>query len=459
MANNVLNSVSAVAANDVWAVGYSGSVPGQQTLIMRWNGREWNLVPGANPRKNSALNSVASISAKDVWAVGQGYEASSTDAKALIEHWDGTGWTVSAGPTNSNTGSSLRAIAATSVNDIWAVGSYTSSTAPYYHTLTLHWDGAGWQRAASPDRGTQESILYGVSGSRSDNVWAIGYYQDGAANPPQPLIERWNGSTWSVDHASIFGAGGGYLYAVSSLPSGSVWAAGQYGLTRSGAPQTLALHHMEVPCASPTPTGTAVVSATATYTPAASTATRTSTPCAMNFSDVPPDSTFYIYIRYLYCAGVISGYSDGTFRPGNTTTRGQLTKIVVLARGWTIECPSAGHFSDVPVGSVFYCFIETAYGHGIISGYSDGTFRPGNNVTRAQLTKIVVIAMNWTILCPATGHFSDVGVNDPFYCFIETAYGHGIISGYNDGTFRPGNSATRAQISKIVYLAVTQYRS
>ena len=204
-----------------------------------------------------------------------------------------------------------------------------------------------------------------------------------------------------------------------------------------------------------TPTGptNTPVPPTSTNTPGAGTSTVT--PCAVNFVDVPPSDPFYTYIHYLYCAGVISGYNDGTFRPGNPTTRGQLTKIVVLARGWSVQCPSTGHFSDVLPGSVFYCFVETAYSRGIISGYNDGTFRPGNNVTRAQLTKIVVIAMNWTIQCPATGHFSDVTVNDPFYCFIETAYGHGIISGYNDGTFRPGNSATRAQISKIVYLAVT----
>ncbi len=204
-----------------------------------------------------------------------------------------------------------------------------------------------------------------------------------------------------------------------------------------------------------TPTGPTNTPAPPTSTNTPGVATATATPCAVNFSDVPPSDPFYTYIRYLYCAGVISGYNDGTFRPGNPTTRGQLTKIVVLARGWSVECPVTGHFSDVPVGSVFYCFVETAYGHGIISGYNDGTFRPGNNVTRAQLTKIVVIAMNWTILCPALGHFSDVTVNDPFYCFIETAYAHGIISGYDDGTFRPGNSATRAQICKIVYLAVT----
>jgi hypothetical protein len=133
-----------------------------------------------------------------------------------------------------------------------------------------------------------------------------------------------------------------------------------------------------------------------------------------------------------------------------------LTKIVVLALGWSLnDCPSTGHFSDVPVDSAFFCFVEAAYSHNVISGYGDGTFRPNNNVTRGQLSKVVVLAMNWTDTCPSTGHFTDVPPGDPFFCFVETAFEHTVISGYSDGTFRPGNSATRGQIAKIVYEAIT----
>jgi hypothetical protein len=170
---------------------------------------------------------------------------------------------------------------------------------------------------------------------------------------------------------------------------------------------------------------------------------------------VQPTDYFYAAVRYLYCAGVISGYQDGLFRPFNNTTRGQLSKIIVLARGWTLECPATGHFSDVQPGSTFYCFVETAFAHQIISGYSDGTFKPGNNITRGQLSKVVVLAMGWTDACPASGHFSDVAPGSTFFCFVETAFARGVISGYADGTFQPGNNATRGQISKIVYVAVT----
>jgi nitrogen fixation protein len=176
----------------------------------------------------------------------------------------------------------------------------------------------------------------------------------------------------------------------------------------------------------------------------------------MTFSDVRLTDYFYGPVQQLFCRGVISGYTDNTFRPGNNTTRGQLSKIIVLAEGWTLDCPATPHFSDVPPNNPFFCYVETAYAHSIISGYADGTFRPGNNVTRAQLCKIVVLAEGWELQCPASGHFSDVQPTDPFYCYIETAYSHGVITGYGDGTFRPGNSATRGQICKIVYQAVMQ---
>ena len=87
-------------------------------------------------------------------------------------------------------------------------------------------------------------------------------------------------------------------------------------------------------------------------------------------------------------------------------------------------------------------------------------FRPGNNVTRGQLSKIVVLAEGWVLYMPPMPVFRDVPATDPFFAWIGTAYDVGIISGYSCGTdcleFRPGGSATRGQIAKIVYLAVTR---
>jgi len=164
---------------------------------------------------------------------------------------------------------------------------------------------------------------------------------------------------------------------------------------------------------------------------------------------------FYVPVRYLYCIGAISGYADGTFRPYSATTRSQLVKMVVLARGFPLVRPATPTFSDVPASQPFYPYIETAAQHGIISGYADGTFQPYGSVTRGQTCKVVVVAASWTLVTPATPTFSDVGPGNPYYTYVETAYRHNIIVGYSDGTFRWGNDATRGQLSKVVVLSVT----
>lgn len=138
------------------------------------------------------------------------------------------------------------------------------------------------------------------------------------------------------------------------------------------------------------------------------TPTLSPTACTVQFTDVQPTDYFYDAVRYLYCHGAVSGYSDGTFRPYNNTTRGQLSKIVTNGDGWTIDISNGPHFSDVPTTDPFYDYIETAYHRNIISGYNCGTncleFRPGNNATRGQISKIVYGAITSSSgLRPTTG--------------------------------------------------------
>ncbi|MGI8587109.1 MAG: S-layer homology domain-containing protein [Chloroflexia bacterium] len=83
-------------------------------------------------------------------------------------------------------------------------------------------------------------------------------------------------------------------------------------------------------------------------------------------------------------------------------TRGQLSKIVVIAAGWTVINPPNPTFSDVPPNSTFYSVIETAVCRGVISGYSDGTFRPNNNAIRGQIAKIVYLALTGSVVCRPT---------------------------------------------------------
>jgi hypothetical protein len=189
--------------------------------------------------------------------------------------------------------------------------------------------------------------------------------------------------------------------------------------------------------------------------------------CTIQFSDVPSNSTFYPYVHCLACQGIISGYSDGTFRPSNTLTRGQLSKIVSNSAGYD-ETYDTATFVDVPVGSTFHQFVERLYSRSIVSGYPCGGpgepcpgtyYRPNAETTRGQTSKIVAIAKG--LPAPPTGQqtFVDVPEGSTFWEWVEALATTGAIQGYPCGGpgepcpgtyFRPGYVVTRGQASKIV---------
>jgi hypothetical protein len=161
------------------------------------------------------------------------------------------------------------------------------------------------------------------------------------------------------------------------------------------------------------------------------------------------------------------------FRPNNSMTRGQVSKIVANAAGYS-NTPTGQTFEDVPPDSPFYAFIERMSTRNIISGYECGRpgeacvapnnrpyFRPNANVSRGQLTKIVSNARGYSE-APAGQTFEDVTPSNAFYLFVERLVSRGVMSGYqcggpgepcqagNRGYFRPGMDVTRGQASKIV---------
>ncbi len=203
------------------------------------------------------------------------------------------------------------------------------------------------------------------------------------------------------------------------------------------------------------------------------------------FTDVPANYWAVDYINRLAVRNIIGGAAqpDTTvnFNPGNTASRAQVAKIVVLAAGWTLLNPTNPTFTDVAPGSTFYKYVETAAANSVIAGYPCGGsgepcdpqnrhyFRPNNHVTRGQIAKMVSVSRGWSIITPATPTFEDVpfdGTQGSLYSYIETAASKGIISGYPCGGsgeqcdpqhrpyYRPGNSVTRAQLSKMISLAL-----
>lgn len=186
-----------------------------------------------------------------------------------------------------------------------------------------------------------------------------------------------------------------------------------------------------------------------------------------------PGSTFYTYIHCLACRGIINGYPDGTFKPENNVTRGQLSKIVSNSAGFS-DTPTGQQFQDVVSGSTFYDYIYRLAIRGYISGYPCGGpgepcgtgnlpyFRPNAFVTRGQISKIISNAAGFTDT--ASGQqFEDVLPGSTFYDFTYRLVSRGVMSGYPCGTapagpcvgpsnlpyFLPNANATRGQASKI----------
>jgi hypothetical protein len=166
------------------------------------------------------------------------------------------------------------------------------------------------------------------------------------------------------------------------------------------------------------------------------------------YLDLDPTYWAYEYISKLSEEGIISGYPDNTFRPANTITRAEFAKIIVLAASSQVPYTTQSSFSDVPNNHWALRYIEVAKERNIISGYPDGTFRPNNPITRAEIAKMAVVAGQFAIDKSGTP-FNDISGNWA-YDYIMTARNNHIISGYPDGAFRPDKNATRAEASKIV---------
>ena len=224
---NELHGVSALAENDVWAVGESTDTERvtSATLVEHWNGTQWSVIPSPNPSSTqNMLNAVAAVSTNDVWAVGFAALGSNP---ILIEHWDGTAWSVVPNPPSSSPITDLTALAVVSANDIWAVGIGTVNDDA--GTATLHWDGTAWSVVPSPNVGPEvNNSLFGVTAIASNDVWAVGTQQSTSMTKPHTLILHWDGSQWSIVPSPNFGGNtvGNHLAAASGISSNDVWAIG-----------------------------------------------------------------------------------------------------------------------------------------------------------------------------------------------------------------------------------------
>src|SRR5205807_2376610 len=150
--SNLLNGVAAVSSSDAWAVGYYGEYTVAQTLIEHWNGSAWIMFPSPNvDARTNVLNGVAAVSSSDAWAVGY-YFSNAFVYQTLIEHWDGSGWSAIPSPSVGIRDNVLYGVAVGSSSDVWAVGEYRDGSGEY-QTLIEHWNGSAWSVVPSPNVG------------------------------------------------------------------------------------------------------------------------------------------------------------------------------------------------------------------------------------------------------------------------------------------------------------------
>jgi hypothetical protein len=190
-----LEDVSCPAATACMAVGTNRAR--HQAVAERWDGVKWSVVSVPKPggATGTYFEDVACPSTTNCFAVGEAWWSNGTTTP-LIERWDGSGWSImTAGNPSGSAYTSLLGVSCTSTTNCFAVGQHSSGGTK---TLVERWNGSNWSVVSSPNApGSTGSILQAVSCVSSSDCTAVGFYDNASFNE-LTLIERWNGSTWTV---------------------------------------------------------------------------------------------------------------------------------------------------------------------------------------------------------------------------------------------------------------------
>ncbi|MDQ6693962.1 MAG: S-layer homology domain-containing protein [Chloroflexota bacterium] len=510
-----LTGLAAISANDVYAVGSGG--------ILHWDGAQWSLVHTGN------YSAVAALTSTDVWVWG------SDDVAVGPKHWDGTTWTRFPSPI-SNYNAHIYAITMGASNRAWATGEFPFNgtyNLPIYYWDGTSWintlcclSGQPQPSPLTPQGGGCEpySLNTGAMATGPDNVWMVGttgssypcstasptlvHCVDGTCQPSsgieanQSMSKAGPSDLWSVgtlisntSQIARYTSDGAWsaisspniaaLLGVSGSSPTDVWAVGAGGFLHYNGAQW-----------SSYPTSPAGLGATAVASISVQDAWAITGATILHydpaqFTDVPADNTFYANVRCLYCRGIVSGYACGGnnpqtgnpepcdsnsnpyFRYNNPITRGQITKLVSNAAGYTDD-PGTQQFQDIAPGSPFYTYVNRLIIHAVMGGYACGGagepcvgpgnlpyFRPGANALRGQLCKIASNAAGFSENHTEVG-FQDVPASSPFYQYIQRLVSRSVLGGYACGGageacvapgnlpyFRPGTLVSRGQSARI----------
>lgn len=182
--------------------------------------------------------------------------------------------------------------------------------------------------------------------------------------------------------------------------------------------------------------------------------TGSSTPSSP-FVDVSPSHWAYRYILWVRERGISTGYSDGTFKPDAFVTRQEMSAMLVRAiEGENFLYNSIPYFVDVNLQMWSFKYIQRLYELGLTRGCGVGYFCPYDYVTRAQMaTFLVRLLVGDNFQYSSDPYFADVSSTHWAFKYVQKARELGLITGYEDRTFRPDRYITRAEVSTLLYRA------
>jgi hypothetical protein len=223
------DAVTCTSSSECWAVGSYPNVGGSQTLIEQWNGTAWSVVSSPNSGSGiNVLNGVACTSASQCWAVGS-YATGMQDVhgneifQTLIEQWNGAAWSIVSSPNASSTANKLEGVTCYSATQCWAVGQYANTNDILVPLIEL-WNGSSWSIVTSPPAGNPVYPVYNLSAvtcSSSSQCFAVGSV---SAPGTAVLIVQWDGTSWT----DVSPAHSGSLSGVACASASECWAVGGY---------------------------------------------------------------------------------------------------------------------------------------------------------------------------------------------------------------------------------------
>ncbi|BAQ10002.1 S-layer glycoprotein protein, contains three N-terminal slh domains [Bacillus sp. OxB-1] len=178
--------------------------------------------------------------------------------------------------------------------------------------------------------------------------------------------------------------------------------------------------------------------------------TKAESPTFTDVRDIPSHHFYEAVMKYT-AAEMMSGYPDGTFKPGQNITRQDAAKLLALVLELDTKNVKDPGFKDLKKTSPYYGYIAALVEEGIISGYEDNTFRPAASLTRAQMAKIIVLGFELDDPKTTSLPFKDINNKQWHMEFVRALYANEITTGTTPTTFSPNALVTRGQMASFVF--------